>query len=122
MADPEADDALEGAILAYLREHPAAMDSLEAIAEWWVMRRVVRVVEAVERVLERLTRAGVLEVITAGGERRYRLYPFVPGYHLRRITYGTHNDMAWWAWLRAAKRVPGTVFLVQSRRQSGLAI
>jgi Fe2+ or Zn2+ uptake regulation protein len=74
MADRETDDALEEAILAYLHEHPAAMDSLEAVAEWWVMRRVVRVeVEAVQRVLDRLTRSGVLEMISAGGQQCYRL-------------------------------------------------
>jgi fatty acid desaturase len=52
----------------------------------------------------------------------HHMYPFVPGYELRRIDYGTHNEMPWWAWLRAAKRVPGTVFLFQNRRQSGLDI
>jgi fatty acid desaturase len=52
----------------------------------------------------------------------HHMYPFVPGYHLRRIRYETHNEVPWWAWLRAAKRVPGTVFLFQNRRQSGLEI
>jgi omega-6 fatty acid desaturase (delta-12 desaturase) len=52
----------------------------------------------------------------------HHMYPFVPGYDLRRIAYRTHNDMPWWAWLRAAKRVRGTVFLFQSRRESGLEI
>ena len=52
----------------------------------------------------------------------HHMYPFVPGYCLRRIAYATHNEVPWWAWLRAAKRVPGTVFLFQNRRQSGLAI
>jgi len=74
MVDRAADHAMEEAILAYLREHPGAMDSLEAIAEWWVMRRVVRMeVEAVERALEGLVRAGLLDVVTAGGQPRYRL-------------------------------------------------
>ena len=50
------------------------MDTLEAITEWWVMRRVVRVeVEAVARVLARLTERGVLDVVEGPGERRYRL-------------------------------------------------
>ena len=52
----------------------------------------------------------------------HHMYPFVPGYDLRRIPYGTGNDMPWWTWLRAAKRVPGTVFLFQNRRQTGLDI
>ena len=74
MTDRDTDEALEEAVLGYLREHPDAMDSLEAVAEWWVMRRVVRVeVEAVQRVLQRLTRAGVLEVVIAGGQPCYRL-------------------------------------------------
>jgi Fe2+ or Zn2+ uptake regulation protein len=67
---------MEEAILAYLREHPGAMDSLEAIAEWWVMRRVVRVeVEAVERALEDLVRAGLVDAVNAGGQTHYRLRP-----------------------------------------------
>ena len=52
----------------------------------------------------------------------HHMYPFVPGYDLRRIPYSTGNDMPWWTWLRAAKRVPGTVFLFQNRRQTGLDI
>ena len=76
MPDRGADHAMEEAILAYLREHPGAMDSLEAIAEWWVMRRVVRVeVEAVERALEDLVRAGLVDVVNAGGQTHYRLRP-----------------------------------------------
>ncbi len=74
MTDRETDQALEDAVLEYLREHPDAMDSLEGVAEWWVMRRVVRVeAEAVARVLERLTRAGRLEVVAGGDRPRYRL-------------------------------------------------
>jgi hypothetical protein len=76
MVDRAADHAIEEAILAYLREHPGAMDSLEAIAEWWVMRRVVRVeVEAVEQALEGLVRAGLVDVVSAGGQPHYRLRP-----------------------------------------------
>jgi hypothetical protein len=74
MADQAADPAMEEAILAYLREHPGAMDSLDAIAEWWVMRRVVRVeVEAVERALKGLVREALVDVVTAGGQPHYRL-------------------------------------------------
>jgi omega-6 fatty acid desaturase (delta-12 desaturase) len=52
----------------------------------------------------------------------HHMYPFIPGYDLRRIPYGTGNDMPWWNWLQTAKRVPGTVFLFQNRRQTGLDI
>jgi hypothetical protein len=69
------DARLEEAILGYVRTHPDAMDTLDGIAEWWVMRHVVRVeIESVARVVARLTERGVFEVIEdAHGERRYRL-------------------------------------------------
>jgi fatty acid desaturase len=52
----------------------------------------------------------------------HHMYPFVPGYRLRQIPYLTHNDLPWWQWLRAAKRVPGAVLVFQNRQQSGLGI
>jgi hypothetical protein len=68
------DQELADAVLAYLAEHPAAMDTVEGIAEWWLMRQRVRVVvEQVERVLDRQAEDGVLEVVGAGPSRRYRL-------------------------------------------------
>ena len=68
------DAQLEEAIVAYLREHPDAMETREGIAEWWVMRRVVRAeVEAVTRVLGALTERGVLEEVQTGLQCRYRL-------------------------------------------------
>ena len=75
MRDLECDDErLEAAIVGYVREHPESMDTLEAITEWWVMRRIVRVeVEAVARVVTRLTERGVLDIVEIAGERRYRL-------------------------------------------------
>jgi hypothetical protein len=74
MADLLSDTEIEAAVLEYLREHPAAMDSREAITEWWIMRRIVRVqVEAVARVLDRLTATGLLESIVVNGEPHYRL-------------------------------------------------
>ena len=75
MPDLESDDErLEAAIVGYVRAHPQSMDTLEAITEWWVMRRIVRVeVEAVARVVTRLTERGVLDVVEIAGERRYRL-------------------------------------------------
>ena len=68
------DTALAEAIVAYLRAHPGAGDSLEGIAEWWVMRQVVRTeVRAVARVLERLAADGVLETLETSGGTHYRL-------------------------------------------------
>jgi hypothetical protein len=50
------------------------METREGIAEWWVMRRVVRAeVEAVTRVLGALTERGVLEEVQMGLQCRYRL-------------------------------------------------
>jgi hypothetical protein len=70
----DSDDQLQTELLAYMREHPSASDTLDAIAEWWVMRRVVHVeVEAVARVLARLIERGLVEAVQAAGQRHYRL-------------------------------------------------
>jgi hypothetical protein len=74
VTDIERDVHIEEAILAYLSEHPDAMETREGIAEWWVMRRVVRAeVEAITQVLRTLTERGILEEIGAGPQCRYRL-------------------------------------------------
>jgi Fe2+ or Zn2+ uptake regulation protein len=68
------DEELAEAILQYLAEHPHAMDTLEGIAEWWLMRQQVRVqVNALARVLRQLTEQGFLEAIGSGEDTRYRL-------------------------------------------------
>lgn len=61
-------------IVAYLAERPQAMDTLEGIARWWLLRQQVRViVERVEGALEALTAEGVLELVQVGPDRHYRL-------------------------------------------------
>lgn len=50
------------------------------------------------------------------------MYPFVPGYHLHGVAYMPQNEVGYWAWIRAAKRVPGEVFLFQNRTESGWEI
>lgn len=68
------DTDLEAALLAYLGEHPDAMDSLPGIAEWWVTRHRVRVeTERVARVLRRLVERAVLEQVGCGDAALYRL-------------------------------------------------
>jgi hypothetical protein len=68
------DQELAEAVLGYLAERPDAMDTVEGVAEWWLMRQRVRVVvERVERVLGRYTEEGVLETVGSGPSRRYRL-------------------------------------------------
>ena len=68
------EEQLAEAIMDYMNEHPQAMDTLEGIAEWWIMRQRVRVdVEALARVLNHLTDQGVLERLGSGDTARYRL-------------------------------------------------
>ncbi len=68
------DEEVAESILAYLAEHPQAMDTVEGIAQWWIMRQQVRVnVTTLARVLQGLADKGLLEQIGDGEQRRYRL-------------------------------------------------
>ncbi|PYM67388.1 MAG: hypothetical protein DMD79_01125 [Candidatus Rokuibacteriota bacterium] len=64
--------------------------------------------------------AGVL--LNLGAHELHHMYPFVPGYDLTRVEFSTENELPWWQWVRAAKRVPGEVLLFQNRTESGLDI
>lgn len=62
------------AIFEYLAEHPQASDTLEGIAEWWIMRQRIRVeVTKLANVLRHLAESSFLEKITEGDNTRYRL-------------------------------------------------
>ena len=62
------------AILEYLAEHPRASDTLEGIAEWWIMRQLVRVeIKTLQKVLRQLMKSGLLEKIGEGNEAIYHL-------------------------------------------------
>lgn len=62
------------AILEYLKEHPRASDTLEGIAEWWIMRQQVRVeIKTLQKVLRQLMKSDLLEKIGAGKEAIYHL-------------------------------------------------
>ena len=52
----------------------------------------------------------------------HHMYPFVPGYHLRRIPYTGRNEVHWWAWIRAVKRIRGEQFLFQNQNDSGIRV
>jgi omega-6 fatty acid desaturase (delta-12 desaturase) len=52
----------------------------------------------------------------------HHMYPFVPGYRLRRIPYRPAGEVHWWRWIALARRVPGEVFLFQNRTESGLDV
>jgi hypothetical protein len=68
------DEQVAESILAYLAEHPQAMDSVEGIAQWWIMRQQIRVnVTKLMQVLGELTERGLVEELGEGEQRRYRL-------------------------------------------------
>ncbi len=52
----------------------------------------------------------------------HHMYPFVPGYHLRRIPYQPAHEIGWWRWVASAKRLRGDVLLFQNRDHSGWEI
>src|SRR5271170_2459571 len=55
------DQEIEQSILRYLSENPEAKDTLEGIAEWWLLREwAARKLPAVERVLRDLVARGVI--------------------------------------------------------------
>ena len=62
---------IEDAILAYLRSHPEAADTLEGIVEWWLPRQRYATARAqIARVLGDLVGAGLLrrDRLPGGGE------------------------------------------------------
>lgn len=68
------EDELADIVLGYLAEHPDASDTLEGIAEWWIMRQRTRVeVTKLAKVLRHLTESSLLEKIEEGDMTRYRL-------------------------------------------------
>ena len=68
------DEQVAQSILGYLAEHPRAMDTVEGIAQWWIMRQQIRVTATtVARVLRQLAERGLLEEFGDGEQRRYRL-------------------------------------------------
>ena len=74
VSSTSSESTLEAAVLAYLEEHPRAMDSLGGIADWWIARQQIRVeIVALSRVLTKLVQQGVLERIASGEEELYRL-------------------------------------------------
>ena len=71
--DGAGDVQLRTLILGYLDDHPTAMDTLDGIAEWWVLRQQIEIeVRRVSRVLAALVTDGLLEEHEQGGIRFYR--------------------------------------------------
>jgi hypothetical protein len=74
MDSQDNDETIAEAIQAYLHERPLAMDTLEGIAEWWLIHQQLHVsVAAVRRALQRLVERGVLEQIGSGKYTSYRI-------------------------------------------------
>ncbi len=46
-------------------------------------------------------------------------FPGVPGYRLSRIAHVAANEVHWWTWLRAVKRLRGSVFVFENSDTSG---
>ncbi|MEO5896408.1 MAG: fatty acid desaturase [Vicinamibacterales bacterium] len=67
----------------------------------------------------RLPRMASSFVLHFDAHELHHMYPFVPGYHLRRIDYTPENEIGWWQWVRGAKRVPADVLLYQNRAETG---
>lgn len=61
------------AILAYLRENPEARDTLEGVAEWWLLdQKVDCELARVEKALDQLVEADLIEVRkTSDGRLHY---------------------------------------------------
>jgi Fe2+ or Zn2+ uptake regulation protein len=68
-------EAIEKEIMSYLITHPEAQDTLEGIAEWWLLHeRIALGIAEVKRALEKLVSAGFLiEVSASDGRKRYQL-------------------------------------------------
>ncbi|MBA2303214.1 MAG: fatty acid desaturase [Acidobacteria bacterium] len=67
----------------------------------------------------RLPDAASAFVLHFDAHELHHMYPFVPGYSLRRIAYKPENEIGWWRWVRGAKKLRGDVLLFQNRLQSG---
>jgi omega-6 fatty acid desaturase (delta-12 desaturase) len=46
-------------------------------------------------------------------------FPAIPGHRLHHIVHTPANEVNWWTWLRAAKRLKGSVFLFQNSADTG---
>lgn len=67
----------------------------------------------------RLPHAASAFVLHFDAHELHHMYPFVPGYHLRRIPYSPENEIGWWHWVTRAKQLPGDVLLFQNRVETG---
>jgi hypothetical protein len=66
--EPDDDQGIALAVLSYLQEHPDAKDTLEGIAQWWLLRQCSeRRLAEVERGVSVLLAQGLIVEIRRGG-------------------------------------------------------
>jgi hypothetical protein len=67
--DPHSQE-IEGMILDYLRDHPRAADTVDGIAQWWILhQRYLHNRRLIESACERLVSRGLLERATSADGR-----------------------------------------------------
>lgn len=73
-ADKLQDEAtLAEAVTEYVKKHPQSMDTAEGIAEWWIPSGGNCVnLQALRRVLEKMTEQGILDRVGSGEYAHYR--------------------------------------------------
>lgn len=65
---------IERDVMAYLAGHPDAQDTLEGIAEWWLLeQRIKHEIGAVREALTNLVRAGSIQKVNRKNMLHYRL-------------------------------------------------
>lgn len=65
-------DEIGRAILRYLADNPGSRDTIEGIAEWWLMEHHVRQqTAAVQRSVDRLVASGLLDARRTGDGRSH---------------------------------------------------
>jgi hypothetical protein len=66
--EPDDDQGIALAVLSYLQEHPDAKDTLEGIAQWWLLRQCSeRRLAEVKRGVSVLLAQGLIVEIRRGG-------------------------------------------------------
>jgi fatty acid desaturase len=116
-----------GLVLALMIEDPLLLSQHTHIPQQVSGGRKVRAFAAFEQ--ETFTRSlrfpawvSRLILFNFDAHELHHMYPFVPGYHLRRIDYTGANEVDWWTWLKAVKRIRAEHFLFKNQNDSGMHI
>lgn len=67
-------EIIEKDLIAYLKDHPDAQDTLEGIVEWWLLeQKIKRQKNQVKRVLGELVLKGLVAENNMGSSTYYRI-------------------------------------------------